>query len=168
MAAYATPSDMLIHADARDIGDLVTDDGTQVFPAALLTNQILLEFLKRSSGDVESALVVGNRYSTAQLENLTGNSRAKLVDLVCDLTVIRLLKRRPGKDLEQLKLMSEMADVKLDRLRKGENIFDLTEIRNAGVAAVDGPSTLDFQDLNLVRDRVGSRYYPQRVLPHNR
>lgn len=168
MTAYATPSDMLIHADARDIGDLVADDGQQVSAVDLLTNPILLEFLTRSSGDVESALVVGNRYSVDQLENLTGNSKAKLVDLVCDLTVIRLLKRRPGKDLEQLKLMSEMADVKLDRLRKGENIFDLTAIRNASVVSVDGPTTLEFQDLNLVRDRIGNRYFPSRVLPHNR
>src|SRR5690606_22659735 len=116
---------------------------------------------------VESALLVGGIYSTTQLAALTGNSLSKLVRLTCDIAMAYLFERRPLYDNERAGKLHDRVKDQLDRLRKGENVFNLAENIEAGKPTVDGPTTLDYQNLNLVRDRVRN-YYPGRRLPGNR
>jgi phage gp36-like protein len=166
--SYATIANLIDRYDAREIGDLIADDNNRKEAIDLADDPILTAFLQDASGQVEAALVVAERYSAAELSGLTGNSAAHLVRITCDIAMSLLATRRPGRlKTEARKAIVETAEAHLERLRKGENIFNLADQREAGAPSIGGPSTLDLQNLNLVRDRTRN-YYPGRRLPDNR
>lgn len=164
MASYAAVSDLIKRYDVRDIADLASDTGDAVDTASLAADANILAALADASGDIDSALLAGNRYTTDDLEGLTGNSLAKLVRLTCDIAMAFLLGRRPAHDPERLKAFEERARLLLERLRKGENVFDLDPQKDAGTPDISfqTPSTVQAND--LVRDRV-RHYYPARRYP---
>lgn len=165
--AYATSSDIIARFDARTIGDLVSDDGVRVEVSALSGNANLTAALDDASGDVESALVMANRYTTTALDALTGNALATLKRITCEIAMAHLFNRRPGFRPEQHEQVDERARAHLERLRKGENVFNLEDQRDAGTPSVGGPTTLQFDRLGLIVDRT-RHYYPRRQLPDNR
>lgn len=165
MAAYATSADLIKRYDSRDIAMLASDTGSP--SAGIATDPNVTEALLDASGEIDSALMVSKMYAATDLTSLTGNSAAKLKRLTCDLAMSFLFARRPLFGFEKYEAARKMSDGHLDRLRKGENIFDLQAIKDAGVPKVDGPTTVDYTDLNLVRDRT-KNHYPRRVLPDNR
>ena len=98
VTSYANGTDFLARYDARLIGDLVRDDGTQENPATLPTNTNLLTALCDAYGDIVSAAVVGDRYTVDQLDpaNLSPAALSYLIRLNCDIALI-MIKRRRGK-----------------------------------------------------------------------
>lgn len=159
--AYATPDDMVLRFDANTIGDLVSDTG--VAATDLTTNATVLAALEAASGRVDAAALVSQNYSTAELAALTGNSLALLKDIVCDLAMIRLLKRRPEKITnEALAAASKEAEDYLDRLRRGDRLFDVAAHETAGVISVEGPTTLEFENLNLITARTKNYFADYR------
>ena len=169
--AYATPADMMARYDARDIGQLCGDDKITVSAIDLPTNVPCLTALNDAAGDVDGALMVGNRYSAVDLATLTDNSTFKLIRVNCDIAMMYLLGRRPGWNPEKAKAIRELAEDHLERLRKGENTFNIQKSMDAGEPVVDGPTMADFvtgpNALNLIRDRVRN-FYPPRWLPRGR
>jgi hypothetical protein len=152
---------MIVRYDERTIKDLLSDTGEPI--ADLTGNTALTALLEAASGRVEAALLVARIYSTDQLAALTGNSLALLKDIVCDLTMAKLLRRRPEKyGADAIKAASQEAEEYLDRLRKGERLFDIDANITAGLPKVEGPSTLDYEWLNLIPDRT-QRFYPARM-----
>lgn len=168
MASYATPAEMQRRFDWRIIGDLVADDANQVSASDQLTNNVLLDMLADASGEIESALIVGNRYSTADLEGLTGNSANTLVRLTCELAYLNLTTRRGEKYVEDNEPLRKSVMDRLERLRKGENVLNLQPQKDASLVHVTGPTTLGIEQLNLMRDRVGTSFYPARRMPYGR
>jgi len=167
MAAYVTPAEFLLRKDARDVGDLVSDDETQVAAGDLLTDPVLLAAIDDASGDIDTALMGGGRYTAADLEGLTGNSLATLRRIASELTMFHLLARRPDRNPERIEAVAKLKDAYLAPLRRGENVFGLALHIDAGTVDVHGPTTVQARDLNLVRDRTRN-YYPPRRLPGNR
>lgn len=167
MASYCTPAQFLTRKDARTIGDLVADDGTQVSAAALLSDTNLSTALADASGDIEAALLVGGRYTTEQLEGLTGNSSSYLQRICAEIATYYLLVRRPEVNQELLDHYDRIRERYLKTLKSGEEIFDLDTTIRASQPSVDGPSTQDYEDLNMIRDRVNN-YFPRRWNPNNR
>lgn len=165
--SYATPTQFLERYDAQTVGDLVDDTGSQVTAAALLTNPVLQAMLDDASGAIEAAMLVGGRYTVAQLSSLTGNAQKHLVRICCDLAKAYLLRRRPSRDADKDQSEMDLAERHLKALRTGDAVFGLPELIDATLPKVTGPSTVDFQDLNLIRDRTRN-YYPARKLPDNR
>ncbi len=165
--AYATPADMQVRHNWEEIGDLLSDDGEQVSQANQLTNATLLELLKDAEGEVLGALLVGGRYSTSDFDGFSGANLALLKTHICRVCKMRLMERRPGRFADTLEAMQKIVDGYLKQFRSGEVIFNLAPVITAGAVVVDGPSTLDLQNLNLVRDQAHG-YYPRRVLPGNR
>lgn len=159
--AYATPKDLIDRYDANDLGDLATDDGSQVSEAALAKNSKILAALDDASGEVDAALLVGNRYSPVELRDLTGHSRSHLVRIVCDIAAARMMGRRLGRDIEKVKLVIELAEGHLERLRRGENVFNLQPQKDAGNPSAIGLSVVEYSQSDLIRDRT-RRYYPAR------
>lgn len=158
-----------MYFDSSVIADLASDTGTPV--ADIGSDARVLAALAAASGRVESALTVGNQYTPEHLAGLGGNSQALLKELVCGLAMQLMLRRRPGsRHDEQYKPAVEDANEFLDRLRKGERVFGgSVENRDAGLPSVDGPSTVDYDRLNLIPDRT-RHYYPSRAgrLPRGR
>ncbi|MCC7424820.1 MAG: DUF1320 family protein [Planctomycetaceae bacterium] len=166
MASYATPAQIIERYDVRDIGQLVADDDTQVAAGDLDDNTVLLAALADASGDIEAALLAGERYTVANLEGLTGNSASKLVRLTCDIAMAYLYGRRPAHDPDKLKAFEERAAKQLERLRKGENVFNLAPQKEAGRIDHATPSAADISKMQLLRDRCPG-YYPKRTFPTN-
>ena len=165
--AYCSAAQFLKRFDDRDVRDLVSDTGTAVTTGAIATDEILLQVLDDASGDIDAALQAGGRYSAADLSGLTGNNANKLERMTAEIAMLYLLERRPSFNPDQLERFEKIRNRHLEPLRKGTNIFALADAITAGAASVDGPTTQNYTDLNLVRDRV-QNYYPRRRLPDNR
>lgn len=165
---YATVTDLIDRYDSRDLGGLVSDNDTQVSETSLVANRKALAALSDASGEIDAAMLVGNRYSVFELSNLTGHSKSHLIRITCDIAAARIMGRRIGRDGDKIKLMIEVAEEHLERLRNGENVFNLTEQKAAGNPSATGLTTLEYEDPNrsgLIRDRTGNRYYPRRPYP---
>lgn len=163
--SYASPSQMLERYDARTLGDIVSDVGGRVTSAALLTDTNLQAALDDASGEIESALYQARRYSAADLAALTGNSLKLLVRLTCQIAFGHLWERRPWSDDEQRERAIERADKALERLRKGEHVFDLDGPKDAGLPDVAQPTISSIESLSLTVDEARRGYYPARRYP---
>ncbi len=166
MAAYASIADMLKRYDVRTIGDLINDDGTAASSAEVLADAdgIIAAALETASGEVESACFRGKRYTVTDLQGLTGNQSALLKSLVCKLAFWFLWERRPVWDQDQYEQAKNAPRGMLDRLKRGEDVFDIEAVKTAGNPSVTGPTRADLTNLNLIRDRL-YKYYPDRHLP---
>ena len=167
MADYVTVAELLKRFDWRDIGGLVSDEDSQVLNAELATDANLLACIGDASGDIDAALMAGGRYTAANLEGLTGNALNKLYRMCSEIAMFYLLDRRPLFNSDKLEVYEKMRERHLERLRVGENVFNLDAHITSGVVTVDGPSTQNYEDLNLFRDRTRN-FYPVRHLPNNR
>jgi len=170
--AYASVAELLQRYDFRDIGGLVSDDNREVPPTDLVTvgnfgNTISQACLDDAAGMIEAALFASGRYTEVDLTGLTGYSLSYLKRINCDIAMALIYARRPLYDPEKYKAAMELSQSHLDRLGSGEDVFNIQAKIDASTPAVHGPSTMDFQNLNLIRDRVRN-FYPQRRLPHNR
>lgn len=159
--SYATPAQMLQRKDARTLGDLVADDDRQVDATDLLTDANLQAALDDASGDIEAALLVGGKFTPAQLAALTGNSQKHLIRICCEVAMFHLLNRRPSSNPEQWETYQKIRESTLDPLRKGINVFNIEANIEAGVVSQRVPTVTDYEELNLWRDRM-TGFYPPR------
>lgn len=165
--AYASSSDLVARFDARTIGQLVSDTGQAVAQGSLSSDTKLAAALDDASGEIDAALMQGQRYSAADLTALTGNSLAYLKRICCQIAMARLWERRPYLDEEGAEKALNMARQALDRLRKGENLFAVEDNLAASTPEVVTPTVTSIESLNLVVDRARTRngYFPPRWLP---
>lgn len=125
MSTYASPDDMMLRYDVRRLGQLCTDNDTQLTTEQLVQSAILQEAITDASGLVESAVMVGGRYSVTDLLTLNDNPKRFLARLVCDLTYGFLVSRRGfnSNDIGSLAPGYANALKLLDELRAGTWIF---------------------------------------------
>lgn len=164
MAAYATNAQMLERYDARVIGDLVADDDTRVAAASLPANTVLTAFLEDASGLILAACLRGERYTEADLTGLTGNSAKHLIRITCDIAMASLYGRRMDSQYEEARAKSEeRAEKHLERLRKGEHVFDVDANKDAGLPTSTYPSLSDSANRNGLRESVRGLFPTRRV-----
>lgn len=137
LTPYATGADLINSYDVRKIAELASDTGKPLTPGDIQNiadnpgdNKIIVAALLRGSGDVEAAVLRGGRYSSLDLQALTGASQGTLKGLVCDLAFYHLRKRRypDAEDFTGYKEAKEM----LESLRDGQEIFSFQETADAG------------------------------------
>lgn len=159
--SYASPADLTARFDENTIKDLASDTGE---PVADITNdQKVLAALADASGRIDSALTVSRMYTPVDLAALTGNSLALLKRIVCSLAMAYLIERRPEKyGGEGVSAAKKDAEEFIDRLRKGERLFDVEAAKDAGLPEIDGPTTTTYRELNLIPDRTRN-FYPVRA-----
>ena len=136
--SYATPADLISFKDIRALADLLEDQGqrvggTQPNPTTVEADPNLQVALNWASGEIESAMMVGQKYQPVDLNSLTGMSLYLLKGLTCDLAFWKLLTRRyPTTGItEEYRAAME----RLERLRLGERIFGFQESMQAGLPA---------------------------------
>jgi phage gp36-like protein len=156
--SYATPAQMLNRYDDRRLGDLVRDDNTRATSAQLITGAdaaILQSMLDDGAGEIDTACLIGGRYTVADLQGLvtsftTGSSdpafhsACVLIRINCDLAYGYLMERRGYNDAElrtQAPLYAKALDM-IDKLRWGERLFAI-------------PSTLAVDDVYV--DQLSSQ-----------
>jgi phage gp36-like protein len=158
LTAYATPADFVEAFDEQTLRDLASDTGIPV--ASLTSDSKIITALNSAAGRIEAAVLVGKIYSTDDLRALTGNTKALLVRLNCELALIYMLARRPEKyGTDYFKALNQYIEEYLKALQKGERLFGTEAAKDAGLPTVDGPDHLDFERLNLITARVRN-FYP--------
>ena len=158
--SYATASDLAARFDANIIGDLASDTGESVPVDQLVNSSAVTVALADSSGQVDAALSVGKQYIVEDLEDLTGTALALLKRIVCQLAMIYLMERRQENlGSERLKSMTEAVEEYLDKLRSGDRIFGIPANLDASLPDLDGPSTLNHANMNLITTRTRN-FYP--------
>ncbi len=159
--AYVTPEQFLDRYDLRDVGDLVSKDGERVTESGLQNNSKLLRALEDASGQVRSACRVGNKYSIEDLETLAKDQDPFLVQIVCDLTLGRLMTSRSLT--AEITPDVERAQQWVALLRLGERILEVPENTAAGLTTHGFISDFRrFQELRFAADVASPRYFPFR------
>jgi hypothetical protein len=140
------------------VRDLSSDDGHPV--TDLEHDPVCLSALEDASGQFVAAVLVARQYSPDDLVALTGNSLALRKRIVCDLAMVNLIARRPEKvGQQEFDAARQRAEAYLDRLRKGDRVFDVAGCLDAGLPKVDGPTSVTVENLNLITTRT-KRFYP--------
>ncbi len=142
---YALAADLFVYHDPQQVGECLVDRGAPTPQRATLTTTttplggILQRLLLAASGQLESACLVGKRYTPADLAALTGAGSERVKKLVCDLAFWTLRQRRqPGSaDPKQVPGAWEALET-LTALRTGEQVFGFVEAAEAGLDAVVG------------------------------
>lgn len=176
--ALATAADLITRCDTQIIGDLITDDdpdtGERRRPSRdeILASDVVDTHLEDASALFQAAVKVGGRYTLLQLEGLTGSAASYVKRVVCDLAVALLFQRRPDKNTGEIaEQYQNRSDKHLKALRNGEEIIGLADNTdvNAGLLSVDGPTSIDLTNRNLIDERM-HRYFPSgsQRLPLNR
>lgn len=163
--AYATPAQLLQRYDARTVGDLASDTGIRIDPASLLSDANVQAALDDASGEIEAALLQGKRYSVADLAGLTGNTQKHLIRITCQIAFWMLWERRPYVEDQTRDDAESKAKKSLERLRRGEAVFDIEGPKDAGLPSVHEPTVSSYNRLSMIVDEGRRGYYPARRLP---
>ncbi|VTS00603.1 hypothetical protein [Tuwongella immobilis] len=162
--SYCTGSQLLDYHDARLVGDLLSDAETRIAEGSIPTNPKVLAALRRASGDLESAALVGGRYKVTDLEMLTGNALEYRIGLVADLAFWHLTKRRfPATKIEDVTGAQQAMDT-LELLRTGERIFGVVEVieaHNMGTVDVSQPVDRRPTTVQMARRFFGRRNHEE-------
>lgn len=125
--AYITVTQFLRLYDNRRVSQLLSDTGTAVASGDLATNNTLLDILEMASEQVAAAALVGERYTTLELSNLSLSSTAGylLRRLVADLAYTQIIARRGmgAAELDRLCPAKKWCEEQLEMLRNGMHIF---------------------------------------------
>ncbi len=167
---FCSVAEFLSLYDPRLIGDWLSTDGTRLTPTQLGSNAALALFATGASGEVESAMLVGGRYTpTNLLTDLTGNSLQRLKEITAYLILNRCWKfhvrtsggvagGKPNPFLEDV----QEAEAALEALAGGEAIFAFQETADAGRLDhhVGGAAEIEQRDGLVV---AATRYFGRRI-----
>lgn len=170
MAAYATAAEFVARYDKRIVGDLASVDGVRVTESALSDDDRVTTALEDASGMVDSAVRVGDRYTSDDLAGLTGNGLQFLKSIICDIAFALLIERRVLNKVtaEEFDRRDKRNREILADIRQGKMIFDVAAAREAGQPLTDGPTSVQADNLNTMTSRVRGHLYPARVFPVGR
>lgn len=154
-ASYCTATLLFTFFDVRIIADLLSDTGTpigviadtdpiQVDPVVVAANTDLAKMLKAASGKLESAVLIGGRYTPGDLILLTGAdpARAEMADanqayliaeIVAGIVIPMLYRRRPNITMPKLDIVEDSKEY-LAALANGMAVLGLQQSIDAGRA----------------------------------
>lgn len=161
---YGTVAILTSFCDVRTLGDYLGDTGARLTPEDVLlsgsptggpsnTNGVLYTLMLAATGDLESAVLVSDRYTPADLQTILNNggaAAAKLQEMWAGLTLQRLFERRPSKAAPELPAVTR-ANVWLEALLNGTRIFGTQEAADAGL-----PETTIDQQTDVIDRRLSA------------
>lgn len=162
--AFATAAQFVLRYDVRRIGQILSDSGTPVESGSISGNATITALLDDASAEILMACRAGKRYTQADLEALAVDADTlkanQIIGLTCALAWGKLVQRRgyPEEELNMLAAPYREAIQTLERLRRGELIFDIDGVDNAGVE-VTGNLPLNNTLKDKLLSRQASRYF---------
>jgi len=163
MTVAVTGNDLIARYDVEVIGELATDDRTRLLRQDIPDHPAVTTAIKSAMGEVLARIKIGNRYSSADLDDLDEYSEEHFKTVVCVIAMSRLFRRRPGTHTEMAKAIREESEDWLKRLASGEEVFTLetdTSHLDATVPALDGPTVREIEQRNFLAARMAGRYLP--------
>lgn len=144
--AFAAATDLTQRVDWRHLADLLEDDDSRVASKAAVEAHALVErALRVASGQLETAVYRGGRYSRADIKAMStafadddgplglGVCNDMIVQLVCTLALWVLVQRRRTDVNPRSVAGVPEAMLMLEALRLGEAIFPFQPVFDAGV-----------------------------------
>lgn len=146
---YCTAQEFLKRADFRTVADNLSDnDKRPTLPTILDSSSVegnrLYVILMDASGEVESACLLGGRYTPADLAALTGNQAQFLKRLVTDLAIPMVYRRRPDLNTPVPDWCTQAKNI-LNALAAGDRIFGIQETIDATHAEIEVDSAADVE-----------------------
>ncbi len=159
---YATGKQLTERYDIDWIGEMASDDRSTLAQAEVPQHPAVITALAGASGRVNSALIVGAKYTPDQLVGLEGTDDGEyLADLVCNLAIIKLCRRRPeATPVDMIGDLRDETETQLELLRKGANIFNLEANVEATLVDTDGPTAVELIQRNGLGVRM-RRFFPE-------
>lgn len=129
---YLSAAEFLRYYDTRVVAELLSDTGTKVTAPAGDAN--LAELLRAACGEVEASALRGGRYSADDLTAIAdsgthGGGFLKKLVAACVMNNLRARRGRVGEDELQA---HQWVNAALLQLARGETIFGVVEVQDAG------------------------------------
>ncbi len=165
MADYVTPSDLIARFDERDVQQCVVDDSSDWKTIVVSSHPYVETALDDAEGEVVAALRKAGKYDAAALAALTGVDAKRLKRIICEIAMVHLLRRRSTFNPDSLKFYEDIRKGHIKDLQDGNSVLTADEPAaiEAGLVSNEGPTTAQWQNLNLWRDET--RYFPRRKHP---
>jgi len=170
IAQFVAFEDLRDRYDVRTIAQLASDTGQSILIPELDTNTKIQAALSAGEGAILMAFRKGGRYSLSDLQSLTGSDLSYLKELITNLAMINLLKRRPKVDPKLFEYLQEFNKTHIEPIQNGDAIFATEDLDASLEAARPSLCGVDYQDLkcmNLVTVRK-PRYFTEPILPKGR
>jgi hypothetical protein len=146
--AYATPTNLLSYIDARLIGDLALDTGVRLTPTQILTDPNVAAALSSGAGEINSCVLVGQRYTVAQLNALTGDDAA-LLQMLNSWLAYGILCSRRGRDPKERPEYVQTQET-LKQISQGAELFN-TPQGQSGLPQTNFMTAAQWQSVNTIR-----------------
>ena len=162
-SSYASAEAFLLRFDERTVGDLLSVDGAnRLTRAQVIASDKLAAWLKEASGELESAIFLGGKYTTVDLAALAGTNAGEMVSgLVCDLAGWRMYDFRPDRKSEMPERCKE-AKERIGRIEAGEQFLAFQESADASRMDHDETSPQEVDDRNGVITEAAA-YFGRRL-----
>lgn len=125
---YCDGEDLASFIDGTLLGQLVVDNG--VADTDPYNNAKYLEMVKAACGELESAAMVGGKYTADMLANMSGNAKSFRNSIIAGIVIGYMRDRRVVVREDELKQYVRSSKLLKD-LREGIKIFPFQEIQDA-------------------------------------
>ena len=164
---YCSGSDLKPFIDKRWLATLLSDSGSPIGGDPFADTTILPQLILAAGGAVESACLVGGKYTPDDLNNLEANSKQLLNRILAGIVVQMVRERRQYVEGEkkQQQPIARFAETHLSLIRKGERIFSVVAVQDARTSSARDeslPARIVRQGITERNHRLfGRRGYPQ-------
>lgn len=129
-----TGADLMARFDPDSIARLASDDrAASLSRADVAAHPNVTTAVSDAKGRFLAAVQFGGRYRTADLNNLTAESLEYAKRIVCTLAMAMLMGRRLGSHAEERQRLLQEAQMALDFLSAGKDVFTLEQQLDAGL-----------------------------------
>lgn len=163
---YCTPAQLIERCDVRTLGDWLSDETPprRFTSAEVLASTALANILLEASGELESGVLMGERYTVEDLQALQAYDSASqqlLIGIVAGLAFGKVWYRRPRTDDQKFPTMAQWAQGLLEQLSKGARIFGFVEVAEAGRMEHGRITAAEITDRDLLVVQA-DRYFGRR------
>ena len=159
--AYCTAIDLKPYVDTRVLSTYLSDTGKPYVGDPWADTTMLPALLKSISGTLESACLVGAKYTAEELDTLPEDSKQHMFRILAGLLMDALRGRRDIISEKESRPAS-WAQKELDSLRKGYRIFSIASVQDARAGMSTRDESLQKRIQRSVVTTRFHRYYGYR------
>lgn len=130
--SYCTAAELKPYIDKRVLAALLSDTGTPLTGDPFTDSVNLPSILLAASGTLESACLVGAKYTADELDNLPAASKQHMIRILAGLVMDTLRNRRTEFSTGDKEVRgASWAEKQIVMLRNGHRIFSIASVQDA-------------------------------------